>query len=97
MCREWGQEYQSQGKTFKTLCTDPAIRISIYNQCKASLMKDLKEQKVRYRMEGRTSMADAIDLTFEKGIDRHPDLDKKTKEAYIKWYFDDILMKNQPL
>lgn len=87
LCREWGTDFETQGKKIKTLCTDPEKRSSIYMSVKIQLLKELKEEKVRARMGGKTSQADAIDEAL-KDFDSHPTLMKKTKEAYIKYFFD---------
>lgn len=86
---EWkGTEITSNGKTFKTVCTDPQVRKKLYSEAVAKYEKGLILTKQQEERRGNHNIARQIGEMLAEGKYKSSTIDNTFKESLVYWYFD---------
>lgn len=89
-----GVEYSANGKTFKTLVTDPAARKLIVDGTVKAFKKDLAQKKSKAEYMGKKDLVDGI-TEMLGNLSENKTLENKVKEKMLGWYFDQLIKEGR--
>jgi hypothetical protein len=88
---EWkGVEMTQGGRTFKTVCTDPEVRMKLYNEAKLKYEQALMLTKQKEERRGNYNIANKIGEMLAEGKYKSSTIENTFKESLVYWYFDNV-------